>query len=144
MSPLVITVGALVVGVVLAIPFLLWTRGQPDAGMRFYAVGLGVTALIYVVFALIGGASGHSLGLEAIGVVLYGGAAWLGFRGGTSVLALGWAMHPVWDVALHLQGMGARYTPDWYPWGCVSFDLMVAGAVLAAAPHAGRLPTTTR
>ena len=53
-------------------------------------------------------------------------------------------MHPVWDVALHLTGTGAGYTPDWYPWGCVSFDLMVAGAVLAAAPHAGRLPPTTR
>ena len=84
MRPLVITVGALIVGAVLAIPFLLWTRSQPDAGMRFYALGLGVTALIYVVFALIGGASGRSLGLEAIGVLLYGGAAWLGFRSAPS------------------------------------------------------------
>jgi hypothetical protein len=133
MSALVITVVALIVGVILAIPFLIWTSGQPDAGRRVYAIGLGVTALIYVAFALIGGAGGRSLGLEAVGVLVYGGAAWVGFWKAPAVLALGWAMHPVWDVALHLNGTGAGYTPGWYPWGCVSFDLMVAGAVLTAA-----------
>jgi hypothetical protein len=131
-----ITVIALIVGIILATPFLLWTRAQPDAGMRLYAVGLGVTALIYFVFALFGAAGGRSLVLEAAGVLLYGAAAWLGFRVSAAVLALGWAMHVVWDVALHLQGAGAGYTPFWYPWGCVSFDLMVAGAVLATG--AGR------
>jgi hypothetical protein len=125
----VITVIALVVGVVLAFAFLMWTRAQSDGGSRFYAIGLAVTALIYVVFALIGRGSARSLALEAAGVLLYGGAAWLGFRKSAALLALGWAMHPVWDVALHLTGAGAGYTPDWYPWGCVSFDLMVAGAV---------------
>ncbi len=133
MSDLVITVVALIVGVALATPFLLWTRRQPDAGMPFYAIGLGVTALIYVAFALIGGASGRSLGVEAVGALLYGGIGWIGFRKATAVLALGWALHPVWDVALHLTGTGTGYTPSWYPWGCVSFDLMVAGAVLTAA-----------
>jgi hypothetical protein len=128
-----ITLIALVVGVVLASGFLLWTRAQPDAGRRLYALGLAVTALIYLVFALVGRAGARSLTLEAIGVLLYGAAAWLGFRKSAGLLALWWAMHPVWDVALHLQGAGANYTPDWYPWGCVSFDLMVAGAVLAAA-----------
>jgi hypothetical protein len=126
------TLIALVVGIVLAFAFLLWTRAQPDAGRRLYAIGLVVTALIYVAFALIGGGSARSLALEAVGVLLYGGAAWLGFRKSAALLALGWAMHVVWDVSLHLQGAGAGYTPDWYPWGCISFDLMVAGAVLAA------------
>ena len=126
-----ITVIELVVGVVLAFAFLMWTRAQPDGGRRFYAIGLAVTALIYFVFAVIGRASARSLALEAAGVLLYGAAAWVGFRKSAALLALGWAMHPVWDVALHLSGAGAGYTPDWYPWGCVSFDLMVAGAVLA-------------
>lgn len=125
-----ITVIALIIGIVLATAFLLWTRGQADGGRRVYAIGLGVTALIYVAFALIGGASGRSLALEGAGVLLYGAVAWLGFRASAALLALGWALHVVWDVALHLQGAGAVYTPGWYPWGCVSFDLMVAGAVL--------------
>jgi hypothetical protein len=136
-----ITVVALIVGIALAFAFLLWTRAQPDAGRRFYAIGLAVTALIYVVFALIGGAGARSLALEAGGVVLYGAAAWVGFRKSAALLALGWAMHPVWDVALHLQYPGAAYTPDWDPGGCVGFDLMVAGAVLASAAMAGRRVT---
>jgi hypothetical protein len=131
------TLIALVVGIALAFCFLLWTRAQPDGGRRLLAVGLVVTALIYVVFALIGRADARSLGLEAVGVGLYGTAAWLGFRRSAALLALGWAMHVVWDVALHLQGAGAGYTPAWYPWGCVSFDLMVAGAVLSRG-HLGR------
>jgi len=130
MSELVVTVVALVVGVVLAFGFLLWTRQQPDAGRLFYAIGLAVTALIYVGFALIGRGGARSLGLEAVGVLLYGAMAWAGWRWSAALLALGWALHPVWDV-LHLEGAGAAYTPDWYPWGCVAFDLMVAGAVLA-------------
>jgi hypothetical protein len=129
----VIRLIALVVGIVLAFGFLLWTRAQPDAGRRLYAIGLAVTALIYVVFALIGRAGPRSLAVEAVGLLLYGAAAWLGFRKSAALLALGWAMHVVWDVSLHLQGAGAAYTPDWYPWGCASFDLMVGGAVLAAA-----------
>ena len=121
---------ALVVGIVLAFAFLLWTRKQPDGGRRLYTVGLIVTAIIYLVFALVGRPDARSLGLEALGVLLYGGAAWLGYRKSAALLALGWALHIVWDVALHLHGAGGAYTPDWYPWGCVSFDLIVAGAVL--------------
>ena len=91
---MIITVVELVVGVVLAFAFLLWTRAQPDAGRRPYAIGLGVTALIYVMFPVIGGAGARSLGLEALGLLLYGAAAWIGFRKSTTLLALGWAMHP--------------------------------------------------
>jgi hypothetical protein len=126
------TLIALIVGIILGFAFLLWTRKQPDAGRRLYVIGLAVTALIYVVFALIGRAGARSLALEALGVLLYGAVAWVGFRKSAVLLALGWAMHVVWDVSLHLQGAGAEYTPDWYPWSCVSFDLMVAGAVLSA------------
>ena len=132
------TVIELIVGVVLAFAFLLWTRAQPDAGRRLYAIGLAVTALIYVVFPVIGGGDARSLALEAGGLLLYGAAAWIGYRKSIALLALGWAMHSVWDVALHLQGAGAAYTPDWYPWGCVSFDLIVGGAVFVSGVRAER------
>ena len=71
-------------------------------------------------------------------MLVYGAAAWLGFRKSIALLALGWAMHPVWDVALHLQGAGAGYTPHWYPWGCTSFDLIVGGAVFVSGVQAER------
>jgi uncharacterized protein DUF6010 len=138
------TVIALVVGILLAFGFLLWARARPDRIRRIYAVGLAVTALIYVAFALVGGGGARALELELVGVLLYGGAAWIGFRRSVGVLALGWALHAVWDVALHLQGAGATYTPDWYPWGCVSFDLIVAGAALALGPNAVAGPGSAR
>ena len=98
--------------------------------MRIYAVGLLVTAILYVVLAAVGGASMGWLALEGIGVLIYGGAAWIGLGRSPRVLALGWAAHVLWDVLLHLNGPAALYTPDWYPWFCVSFDLIVAVAVL--------------
>ena len=125
---------ALLVGIVLAFGFLRWTRAQPDGGSWIYAIGLAVTALIYVLFPLIGGGGARALGLELLGVLLYGALAWAGYRKSATVLALGWALHALWDLSLHLNGAGAAYTPVWYPWGCLSFDLVVAGAVLIAAP----------
>jgi hypothetical protein len=127
-----ITVIELVVGIGFAFAFVVWTRSQPDGGRRLYTIGLVVTALLYLSFAVFGRADARSLGLEVAGVVVYCVAAWAGYRGSVVLLALGWAMHVVWDVGLHLQGAGAAYTPDWYPWGCASFDLIVAGAVLAS------------
>jgi hypothetical protein len=78
----VITLIALMVGIALAFAFLVWTRKQPDGGRRFYTIGLIVTALIYVVFALVGRGSARSLALEALGVLPYGAVAWLGLQVG--------------------------------------------------------------
>ena len=133
----------LVVGIVLAFGFLRWTRKQPDGGRWVYTIGLVVTALIYLAFAVFGGASARSLGLEALGVLLYCAMAWAGYRRSATILALGWAMHVLWDVSLHLQDPGAMYTPDWYPWGCLSFDLVVAGAVLVTVPPRRPSPAFT-
>lgn len=92
-----------------------------------------IAALIYVVFAAVGGTGARWLALESLGVIIYGAAAWVGIRGRPWLLALAWAMHVVWDALLHLGGAGSEYTPRWYPWLCVSFDLVMAGAVLASS-----------
>ena len=125
------------VGIVLSIILIgVARRSPPDRERFFFAVGLVIAALLYVVFAALGGASGQWLVFEALGVVLYGTAAWAGVRGRPWLLALGWAAHVAWDVLLHLHGAGADYTPRWYPWFCVSFDLVVAAAVLASSRRA--------
>src|SRR3712207_4763029 len=98
----------------------------PEGERRVYAVGLVVTALVYVIFGVGGGANPRWLALEGLGVVVYGAAAWAGLRGRHSLLAAGWAAHAAWDVVLHLKGAGAEYTPSWYQWGCVGFDLVIA------------------
>lgn len=125
---------ALLIGIVLPLPLVGLARRYPPGRERLvYAVGLLVTALVYVVFGVAGGAGSRWLAVECLGVFLYGAAAWGGLRGRPWLLASGWAAHVAWDVLLHLGGAGSEYTPHWYPWTCVSFDLVMAGAVLASS-----------
>jgi hypothetical protein len=120
----------LVAGLALALGLVRFAGRQgPRRARCLYAVGLVVAALIYLGFAAAGRASAALLATEALGVAVYGTAAVLGFRRWPSVLALGWATHVMWDTPLHVEGAAAVYTPDWYPWLCVSFDLVLAGAV---------------
>ncbi|HEX6624727.1 MAG TPA: DUF6010 family protein [Pyrinomonadaceae bacterium] len=125
---------ALLLGAVLSLALVGAARMfAPGRERLVYAVGLVLTALVYVVFAVAGGASARWAAIESLGVLLYGAAAWGGLRGLLRLLAAGWAAHVAWDVLLHLSGAGAEYTPHWYPWLCVSFDLIMAGAVLASS-----------
>lgn len=128
---------ALATGLVLGLALVGYARGKPwRRELRILAIGLVVAALVYVTFAIGRGASARWLGLESAGVLLFGGVAWLGFKGWPAVLAAGWMAHVLWDVLLHLEGAGAAYTPEWYPVLCVSFDLVVAGAILLRIPRA--------
>ena len=43
-----------------------------------------------------------------------------------AALAVGWQLHSVWDVGLHLRGPGRHVAPDWYAIACVSFDVLLA------------------
>lgn len=129
-----IPVIALLLGAALALALVgLARKYPPGSERRVYAVGLLIAALVYVGFAVAGGASSQRLALECLGVILYGAAAWGGLRGRSWLLAAGWAAHVGWDVLLHLSGAGSEYTPHWYPWLCVSFDLVIAGAVFASS-----------
>ena len=124
---------ALLLGALFALALVGLARRYPPRRERsVYAVGLVAAALVYVGFAVAGGAGARWLALEILGVPLYGAAAWAGLRGRPWLLALGWAAHVAWDVLLHLSGAGSEYTPHWYPWLCLSFDLIMAGAVLAS------------
>ena len=124
---------ALLIGAAASLALVRLARTYPARReRRVYAVGLVIAALVYVVFAAVGGAGARWLALEGLGVFLYGAAAWVGLRGRPWLLAAGWAAHVAWDVLLHLSGPGTEYTPHWYPWLCLSFDLVMAGAVLAS------------
>lgn len=93
---------------------------------RRHATALLVAALLYVAFAAHGGSGGGIL-VEAAGVVVFGGIAHIGLkRRAPAILALGWALHPVWDVALHTSGDGLLYTPHGYVPACIGFDLLLA------------------
>ncbi len=127
----------IVVGALLSAIYVLGARALvPRAERRVLALGLVVSALIYVGFALAGRADGSTLFLEAGGVALFGLVAWLGVRSALWWLAAGWLAHVAWDVGLHLD-RSQTLVPAWYPLFCVGFDLIVAGFIL------GRTSRTT-
>ena len=119
----------LLLGLALGGAFLVLARMQGSGERRLLALGLVIAALVYVGFAVAGGAPAGWLLAEGLGVVLYGGFAWLGLRRAPGWLAAGWALHAAWDGGLHLAGVGARFTPDWYVLACLSFDLLVGAYV---------------
>jgi len=127
---------ALIAGAALASLLVLFARRGRPGSRRVYAVGLVVAALLYVLFAILGNAPALWIGIELLGLVLFGFAAYMGVRA-PSLLILGWIAHVAWDVVLHVGAEGADYTPAWYPWLCVSFDLAIACAVLWTVARRG-------
>lgn len=113
----------LIVGSALAVFVILYTRRFPASReRRFYAVGLGVAAFIYLIFGMRAGSMGW-LGIETAGVVLYGLLAWLGLVRSPWFLVAGWLLHVAWDVGLHAT---ALFVPAPYPGWCLAFDVIVA------------------
>ena len=100
--------------------------------MTQYAIGLVVAALIYVVFAVAGGAPLSWLLLESGGVVLFSLVALIGVRISTWALIIGWVAHTVWDVLLH-KVLSVGFVPEWYPVGCLGFDLLLAAYIIKRA-----------
>jgi hypothetical protein len=121
-----ILVGA-ILGTLFAVAARRWGG---DGEVRVFGLGLIVAALIYFGLAL-PTADGRWLALEGAGVAIYGGIAWFGLRR-PAALAIGWMAHVVWDIALHLSGP-QPVVGSWYPLGCIGFDLIVAGFLLAGA-----------
>ncbi len=116
----------LLLGLVGAIAFLAVARVKPEKELQTLAIGLVITAFIYVGFAIIGDASSSWIATEIVGVGIYGLLAGLGLRYSKWWLALGWMLHPLWDISLHFYQSGSVFTPAWYALACVSFDILVA------------------
>lgn len=124
---------AVALGVVLALPYVLYARRVRDR-RRVFGIGLVAAAGVYVLFAVFAGTRREWL-IESGGVVLFGILAVLGMRWSAWFLALGWAAHVGWDLLLHPVNVSS-YAPWWYPVICIGFDLVVAGAILGGpAPY---------
>ncbi|MCH7764498.1 MAG: hypothetical protein IIB95_12310 [Candidatus Marinimicrobia bacterium] len=95
---------------------------------KAYRIGLVVAAAIYIFFAVLWGDI-YWIVLEILGVLGFGMLALLGKRISYYVVSMGWLLHILWDVALHLQGPGAHVAPAWYAISCASFDLLLAGII---------------
>jgi hypothetical protein len=119
----------LALGLVAAAGFIgVALRSSPQFEQKVYGVGLLVAALIYVGFALVWG-DAQWLVIELAGVAICGILLVAAVRAGFVLVALGWLLHPAWDLGLHLYGPGEHIVPQWYAVACVAFDLTVAGAI---------------
>lgn len=127
---LLVVLAGVVLGAVLV---AVARRRTPRRALVLYATALTIAAGVYVAFVAIG--APHRLPLEAAGLVIFGAVAWLGSRIWPYAIAIGWAVHVAWDVALHPPA-AADGVPWWYPPLCIGFDLVVA--LDAARLAAGR------
>ncbi|MEN8133505.1 MAG: DUF6010 family protein [Pseudomonadota bacterium] len=121
----------LIAGVLLGGVLLLYARAHGIKGeKRILSVALVIAAVIYIGFAFVWGNTAW-IAIEIAGVPAYGVFVWLAIRHSFYWLAVGWGFHPAWDVVLHLLGPGHAIVPEWYAVACISFDLLVAGYILA-------------
>lgn len=120
------SIAQLVLGALACLPFVLLARAAgPRRELTIYAAALVLAALVYVGFAVAGGATlGWTL-LEVGGLVLFSLAGLLALKGHVRALVLGWVFHPVWDMFLHTLPR-AGFVPEWYVLACAGFDLFLA------------------
>src|ERR1044072_3423003 len=108
---------------------------------RFVKDVVGRTLLATILFAAAGAYFGFAFnettprvwGLGELGQgVAFGILGLYGWRGSPYWLALGYALHPLWDFGVHHVGPGRSFAPVAYVFACVSFDWVVAAYMLIA------------
>ena len=125
----------LFIGAALAAVLLLFSkRTDALAEQNLLGYALLVATWLYVVFALLWGDVSWLL-IELSGVAIYSLFYVLFKKYSAYWLAAGWAAHPLWDGLLHLSGNGQALTPHGYALACLSFDLIIAGAVVIRLHH---------
>ena len=102
---------------------------------RFIKDIVGRTLLATVLFAAAGAYFGFAFNdttpriwvlIELLQVVAFGALGLYGWRGSPYWLALGYALHPIWDFGVHHLGPGRDFAPIAYVISCISFDWVVA------------------
>jgi hypothetical protein len=118
----------IIIGVIFAIGFIFYAkRAKSYRGEKIsYAIGLGIAAVIYVVFGFFSSSTDWIL-TEFIGLLIYLPFAILGVRFSGWFLGFGWLLHIVWDLVLHNQPLS--FVPDFYPSVCLGFDVLIAGYI---------------
>ena len=113
--------------------FIAFTRKlREEVERRVFALALVAAALIYVVFAAMSSEPGW-VAVELIGVLVFSALAELGVKRSPLWLMVGWAAHPLWDVGLHLSGVGTEVAPAIYVLTCIGFDMPIAAYIFLMA-----------
>src|SRR5689334_25331498 len=102
---------------------------------------VGRTLLATVLFAAAGAYFGFAFNettpriwllIELLQIVAVGLLGLYGWRGSPYWLALGYALHPVWDFGVHHLGPGREFAPVAYVISCISFDWVIALYIVIA------------
>ena len=104
----------IIIGFICALGTIWFFRAKfPSKQFKAWANNLIIAAFIYVIFALVG-TNWSWMPTELLGLVAYGALALLGLRYSPWLIAVGWALHVLWDLLLH-PGGHPGYVPAWYP-----------------------------
>ena len=116
-----------IIGIVLALTISAYaTALQLDRDRAFYPTVLNVIALLYILFAAIGGASGRVFVIESLISVVFIVAASVGVRGSLWLVAAGLAAHGIQDF-FHGSIVANPGVPPWWPAFCGAYDVAAAG-----------------
>jgi hypothetical protein len=121
--------GAIGGAVLSLIAFLLSQFVKDIVGRTLLATVLFAAAGAYFGFAVTAPVSRVWLLIELLQCIAFGTMGLIGWRGSARWLALGWALHPVWDFGLHYMGPGRDVGPWAYAVACLSFDWVVAAYI---------------
>lgn len=128
---LTVLIGGAVGGAVLALLALVLSQLIKDiVGRTALATGLFAAAGAYFGFAIVGPVPRIWVLIELLQVIGIGALGLAGWKGSAKWLALGWALHPIWDFVLHYLGPGRAFTPVAYSISCITFDWVVAAYIL--------------
>ena len=129
------------IGIVLALAISAYaTALQLDRDRAFYPTVLNVIALLYILFAAMGGASGRVFVIETLIAGVFILAASVGFRKSMWLVTVGLAAHGIQDF-FHGQLVANPGVPAWWPAFCLGYDV-TAALYLAALLRSGRLRAT--
>jgi hypothetical protein len=112
------------------IAFLLSRFVKDILGRTALATGLFAAAGAYFGFAIVGPVPRMWVLIELFQVIVFGALGLNGWKGSPKWLALGWALHPIWDFVLHYLGPGRAFAPLAYAISCITFDWVVAAYIL--------------
>jgi hypothetical protein len=124
--------GAIGGAVLSLIAFLLSRFVRDIAGRTLLATVLFAAAGAYLGFAFNPSTPRVWLLVELLQCIAFGTLGLYGWRGSAYWLAVGWALHPVWDFGLHYVGPGSSFAPLPYAISCISFDWVVALYIVIA------------
>lgn len=124
--------GAIGGGVLSVLAFLLSRFVKDIVGRTLLATVLFAAAGAYFGFAFNEATPRVWLLIELLQIVAFGVLGLYGWRGSPYWLALGYALHPLWDFGVHHAGRGRSFAPVAYVFACVSFDWVVAAYIIIA------------